>query len=127
MLEDFSSGAAWRETVEDRTDYRTLISDLHGSVRPSPARGGFQSAGGWSLDASEKGFRGKHGRRIINVVDRLGISVLLDWQPPRKIDTKRRLDAVPTALALARLAVNCNHEPIGTAAIAARCAELNAI
>jgi len=28
VLEDFSSGAAWRETDEDRTDYRTLISDL---------------------------------------------------------------------------------------------------
>ena len=28
VLEDFSNGAAWRETDEDRTDYRTLISDL---------------------------------------------------------------------------------------------------
>ena len=28
VLEDFSTGPAWRETDEDRTDYRTLISDL---------------------------------------------------------------------------------------------------
>ena len=28
VLEDFSNGAAWRETDEDRTDYRALISDL---------------------------------------------------------------------------------------------------
>ena len=27
VLEDFSSGAAWHETDEDRTDYRTLLSD----------------------------------------------------------------------------------------------------
>src|SRR5262249_2968940 len=28
VLEDFSSGAAWRETDEERTDYRTMLNDL---------------------------------------------------------------------------------------------------
>ena len=28
VLEDFSSGAAWRETDEDRNDYRTLIGNF---------------------------------------------------------------------------------------------------
>ena len=46
VLEDFSSGAAWRETDEDRTDYRSLISDLLTGQYDYPLRVGFQSAGG---------------------------------------------------------------------------------
>lgn len=38
VLEDFSSGPAWRETDEDRTDYRTLISDLLSGQYDHPLR-----------------------------------------------------------------------------------------
>ena len=38
VLEDFSNGAAWRETDEDRTDYRTLISDLLTGLIPAFGR-----------------------------------------------------------------------------------------
>ena len=46
VLEDFSGGAAWRETDEDRTDYRTLISDFSGENEragqsAAPRRSGF--------------------------------------------------------------------------------------
>jgi hypothetical protein len=54
MLEDFSSGAAWRETDEDRTDYRTLISDLLTGQYDHPLRVvAFNPLEGWSRDASE--------------------------------------------------------------------------
>jgi hypothetical protein len=36
VLDDFSGGAAWRETDENRTDYRTLISDLLGASTTIP-------------------------------------------------------------------------------------------
>jgi hypothetical protein len=54
VLEDFSSGAAWRETDEDRTDYRTLISDLLTGQYDHPLRVvAFNPLEGWSRDASE--------------------------------------------------------------------------
>ena len=54
VLEDFSSGAAWRETDEDRTDYGTLISDLLTGQYDHPLRVvAFNPLEGWSRDASE--------------------------------------------------------------------------
>ena len=54
VLEDFSSGAAWRETDEDRTDYPTLISDLLTGQHDHPLRVvAFNPLEGWSRDASE--------------------------------------------------------------------------
>src|SRR6478609_2949701 len=54
MLEDFSSGAAWRETDEDRTSYRVLISDLITGQYDHPLRVvAFNPLEGWSRDASE--------------------------------------------------------------------------
>ena len=54
VLEDFSNGAAWRETDEDRTDYRTLISDLLTGQYDHPLRVvAFNPLEGWSRDASE--------------------------------------------------------------------------
>ena len=54
VLEDFSSGPAWRETDEDRTDYRTLISDLLTGQYDHPLRVvAFNPLEGWSRDASE--------------------------------------------------------------------------
>src|SRR6476620_6500943 len=54
VLEDFSSGAAWRETDEDRTDYRILISDLLTGQYDHPLRVvAFNPLEGWSRDASE--------------------------------------------------------------------------
>ena len=38
VLEDFSSGAAWRETGEDRTDYRTVVNDLLAGQYDNPLR-----------------------------------------------------------------------------------------
>ena len=53
VLEDFSSGAAWRETDEDRTDYRILISDLLTGQYDHPLRVvAFNPLEGWSRDAS---------------------------------------------------------------------------
>ena len=54
VLEDFSSGPAWRETDEDRTDYRTLISDFLSGQYDHPLRVvAFNPLEGWSRDASE--------------------------------------------------------------------------
>jgi hypothetical protein len=54
VLEDFSSGATWRETDDDRTDYRTLISDLLTGQYDHPLRVvAFNPLEGWSRDASE--------------------------------------------------------------------------
>jgi hypothetical protein len=54
VLEDFSSGPAWRETDEDRTDYRTLISDLLTGQYDLPLRVvAFNPVEGWSRDASK--------------------------------------------------------------------------
>ena len=54
VLEDFSSGAAWRETDEDRTDYRTVINDLLTGQYDNPLRVvAFNPWRGWSRDASE--------------------------------------------------------------------------
>ena len=52
VLEDFSSGAAWRETDEDRTDYRTLISDLLTGQYDLRVVA-FNPLEGWSRDPSE--------------------------------------------------------------------------
>ncbi|WP_315729837.1 hypothetical protein [Bradyrhizobium sp. SZCCHNRI2010] len=53
-LEDFSSGAAWREADEDRTDFRTLISDFLTGLYDHPLRVvAFNPLDGWSRDASE--------------------------------------------------------------------------
>jgi hypothetical protein len=54
VLEDFSSGAAWRETGEDRTDYRTTLNDLLTGQYDRPLRVvAFNPWRGWSSDASE--------------------------------------------------------------------------
>jgi len=54
VLEDFSSGAAWRETSEDRTDYRTVIDDILAGQYDNPLRVvAFNPWRGWSRDASE--------------------------------------------------------------------------
>src|SRR6476646_6472177 len=51
---DFSNGAAWRETDEDRNDYRTLISDILTGQYDHPLRVvAFNPLKGWSRDASE--------------------------------------------------------------------------
>jgi hypothetical protein len=55
VLEDYSSGAAWRETDEDRTDYPTLISDLITGQYDLPLRVvAFNPVEGWSRDASQE-------------------------------------------------------------------------
>ncbi|MGX9944901.1 hypothetical protein ACTG4Q_20785 [Bradyrhizobium denitrificans] len=55
VLEDFSSGPAWRETDEDRADYRSLISDLLTGQYDLPLRVvAFNAAEGWSRDASQE-------------------------------------------------------------------------
>jgi len=54
VLEDFSSGTAWRETDEDRTGRDTLISDLLTGQYGHPVRVvAFNPVEGWSRDASE--------------------------------------------------------------------------
>ena len=54
LVLEFSNGAAWRETDEDRTAYRTLISDLLTGQYDHPLRGvAFNPLEGWSRDASE--------------------------------------------------------------------------
>jgi hypothetical protein len=54
VLEDFSSGPAWRETDEDRTSYPVVISDLLSGQYDLPIRVvAFNTAEGWSRDASE--------------------------------------------------------------------------
>jgi hypothetical protein len=53
VLEDFRTGPAWRETDEDRTDFRTLISDLLTGQYDHPLRVvAFNPLEGWSRDAS---------------------------------------------------------------------------
>jgi hypothetical protein len=54
VLEDTSSGAAWRETDEDRTDYRILIGDFLAGHYDHPLHVvAFNPPEGWSRDASE--------------------------------------------------------------------------
>jgi hypothetical protein len=54
VLEEFSSGAAWRETDEDGTDYATIIDDLLTGQYDTPLRVvAFNPIEGWSRDASE--------------------------------------------------------------------------
>ena len=54
VLEDFRSGAAWRETDEPDTDFHTVISDLLTGQYDQPLRVvAFNPAEGWSRDASE--------------------------------------------------------------------------
>jgi hypothetical protein len=54
VLEGFRSGAAWRETDEDRVDYATLINDLLASQYGPPLRVvAFNPTEGWSRDATE--------------------------------------------------------------------------
>ncbi len=55
VLEDFRSGAAWRETDEPDTDFHTVISDLLTGQYDQPLRVvAFNPAEGWSRDASEE-------------------------------------------------------------------------
>src|SRR5262245_26885646 len=55
VLEDFSSGPAWRETDEYRTTYPILISDLLTGQYDMPLRVvAFNPSEGWSRDASEE-------------------------------------------------------------------------
>jgi hypothetical protein len=54
---DYCSGAAWRETDEDRTDYRTLIIDVLAGQYDHPLRVvAFNPLEGWSraISATEK-------------------------------------------------------------------------
>jgi hypothetical protein len=57
VLDDFGErlGRAWRETDEDRTDRRTVITDLIDGQYSSPVRViAFNTAEGWSRDVSEE-------------------------------------------------------------------------
>ena len=56
VLDDFGErlGRAWRETDEERTDLRTLITDLIDGQYSDPVRVvAFNTAERWSRDASE--------------------------------------------------------------------------
>ncbi|MEH2517449.1 uncharacterized protein (DUF736 family) [Bradyrhizobium sp. AZCC 1610] len=54
VLEDFRSGAAWRETDETATDFSTLMDYLLTGQFDQPLRVvAFNPAEGWSRDASE--------------------------------------------------------------------------
>ena len=54
VLDDFGRlGRAWRETNEERTDRRQIVSDLLDGQYSAPARiVAFNTAEGWSRDAS---------------------------------------------------------------------------
>jgi hypothetical protein len=55
VLEDFRNGAAWRETDESGTDFRTLINDLLSGQYDQPLRVvAFNPTEGWSRDASKE-------------------------------------------------------------------------
>jgi hypothetical protein len=55
VLEDFRSGAAWRETDESAADFHTVISDLLTGQYDQPLRVvAFNPAEGWSRDAAEE-------------------------------------------------------------------------
>jgi hypothetical protein len=54
VLEGFRSGAAWRETDEDRVDFARLIGDMLAGQYGQPLRVvAFNSVEGWSRDATE--------------------------------------------------------------------------
>ena len=55
VLEDFCSGAAWRETDETATDFPTLIDYLLTGQYDQPLRVvAFNPVEGWSRDVSEE-------------------------------------------------------------------------
>src|SRR5690348_18453885 len=57
VLDDFGGrlGRAWRETDEESTDRRVLITDLLDGQYSNPARiAAFNTAEGWSRDVSEE-------------------------------------------------------------------------
>ena len=55
VLEDFRSGAAWRETDEDATDLASLLDNLLTGQYDQPLRVvTFNPVEGWSRDASEE-------------------------------------------------------------------------
>ena len=55
VLEEFRKGAAWRETDEDGSDFKTVIEDLLSGQFERPVRVvAFNAADGWSRDASEE-------------------------------------------------------------------------
>jgi hypothetical protein len=57
VLDDFGGhlGRAWRESGEDRTDRRTLLTDLIDGQYSDPARVVvFNTAKGWSRDVSQE-------------------------------------------------------------------------
>ena len=55
VLEDFSSGAAWRETDEGNTNLGTVVNDLLSGQYDQPLRVvAFNPIEGWSRDASEE-------------------------------------------------------------------------
>lgn len=57
VLDDFGArlGRAWRETNEERTERRTLISDLLDGQYSNPARiVAFNISEGWSRDVSQE-------------------------------------------------------------------------
>lgn len=54
VLEEFRSGAAWRETDESDVDFETVIADLLSGQYQQPLRVvAFNPAEGWSRDATE--------------------------------------------------------------------------
>lgn len=55
VLEDFRSGAAWRETDEGASDFETVVDDLLNGQFNQPLRVvAFNAGEGWSRDASEE-------------------------------------------------------------------------
>jgi len=56
VFDDFGRlGRAWRETDEERTDWRTLITDLLDGEYSDPVRiVAFNTAEGWSRDLSKE-------------------------------------------------------------------------
>ena len=54
VLEDFSAGAAWRETDEGESDASTVVEDLLNGQYEQPLRVvAFNPAEGWSRDVTE--------------------------------------------------------------------------
>lgn len=55
VLEDFRSGAAWRETDEEDSDFPTVVGDLLSGQYEQPLRVvAFNAVEGWSRDASKE-------------------------------------------------------------------------
>lgn len=92
VLEDFQSGAAFRET-DERVDYSTLLNDLlNGQYEQVLRVVAFNPAEGWSRDASEDIAR--ELERRIGAEDREVSDTLMDFiegQLGRKVGTQLAL------------------------------------